>query len=62
MDTSTRRPLARPSRPVAQSAPHQILVDKARTHHGLTCEPGFALPNEQRAALVAIVACEGVIP
>ncbi|MFO1202368.1 MAG: DUF1636 domain-containing protein [Tabrizicola sp.] len=41
------------SYPVAQSAPHQILVCKACRHKGQDCMPGFQLLKRLRAAISA---------
>lgn len=53
MGDPSRRPVATPAYSVAQSAPHQILVCKACKHHGQTCEPGFKLLKQLRAAIAA---------
>lgn len=53
MEKPKRRPLARPSYSVPQSAPHQILVCKACKHRGPGGEPGAALLRKLRASIQA---------
>jgi predicted metal-binding protein len=51
MDSLQRRPVARPSYAVAQSAPHQISVCKACKHPRSGYEVGLALLEELRPAI-----------
>ena len=51
MEHIRRRPAAKPAYPLAQPAPHQIIVCEGCRHHGQSCGPGYALLQKLRAAV-----------